>query len=126
MEEFACFVKETQRYNWSEKRILDTYEKFANKDRHCDIDHFSAFLLSARNSVKKKDLFLKKDLEKPLCEYFINSSHNTYLLSDQLVGDSSVEGYIRAILKGCRCLELGMFGLYSLEMDYSAKSNLTL
>ncbi|GFO29287.1 1-phosphatidylinositol 4,5-bisphosphate phosphodiesterase delta-4, partial [Plakobranchus ocellatus] len=29
-----------------------------------------------------------------------------YLLEDQLKGPSSVEGYIRALRRGCRCLEL--------------------
>ncbi|KAI8780499.1 inactive phospholipase C-like protein 2, partial [Biomphalaria glabrata] len=29
-----------------------------------------------------------------------------YLLEDQLKGPSSVEGYIRALKKGCRCLDL--------------------
>ena len=28
-----------------------------------------------------------------------------YLLEDQLSGPSSVEGYIRALRKGCRCVE---------------------
>lgn len=36
-----------------------------------------------------------QDLSQPLCHYFIASSHNTYLMEDQLRGHSSVEGYIR-------------------------------
>uniref|UniRef100_A0A8C3HH47 Phosphoinositide phospholipase C n=1 Tax=Chrysemys picta bellii TaxID=8478 RepID=A0A8C3HH47_CHRPI len=49
---------------------------------------------------------LCQDMTQPLCHYFISSSHNTYLLEDQLRGQSSVESYIRALKRGCRCLEV--------------------
>lgn len=45
-------------------------------------------------------------LDRPLNEYFISSSHNTYLLGRQVAGVSSVEGYIAALIKGCRCIEI--------------------
>ncbi|KAF4120688.1 phosphatidylinositol phospholipase C, delta [Geosmithia morbida] len=45
-------------------------------------------------------------LDRPMNEYFISSSHNTYLLGRQIAGNSSVEGYISALVQGCRCVEI--------------------
>ncbi|ANB12959.1 phosphatidylinositol phospholipase C [Sugiyamaella lignohabitans] len=47
-----------------------------------------------------------EDLTRPLNEYLISSSHNTYLLARQVAGPSSVEAYIRALQNGCRCVEI--------------------
>ncbi|KAH6893095.1 hypothetical protein B0T10DRAFT_265966 [Thelonectria olida] len=45
-------------------------------------------------------------LDRPMNEYIISSSHNTYLLGRQVAGQSSVEGYIAALIRGCRCVEV--------------------
>lgn len=51
-----------------------------------------------------------KDLARPITDYFISSSHNTYIgLGNQLNGEVSAEAY-RAVLEGdCRCVEIDVW-----------------
>lgn len=62
------------------------------------IDGLLMYLGSSEGSIFNPAMQkLYQDMSQPLCHYFISSSHNTYLLEDQLRGHSSVEGYIRLV-----------------------------
>ncbi|XP_012723855.2 1-phosphatidylinositol 4,5-bisphosphate phosphodiesterase delta-1b isoform X1 [Fundulus heteroclitus] len=91
------------------KRIIEKYEP----DEHAKAKHllskdgFLMYLHNPEASVANPDhTEVYQDMQQPLNHYFISSSHNTYLMEDQLKGPSSTEAYIRALQKGCRCVEL--------------------
>lgn len=74
------------------------------------LEGFTAFLLSTDNSAfTDQGGSIHHDMTRPLSEYYISSSHNTYLVGHQLVGDSTIEGYIRALLQSCRSVELDIY-----------------
>uniref|UniRef100_A0A0S7EWU4 Phosphoinositide phospholipase C n=1 Tax=Poeciliopsis prolifica TaxID=188132 RepID=A0A0S7EWU4_9TELE len=71
---------------------------------------FSSYLSSEENGViPPEKLDQSEDMNFPLSQYFINSSHNTYLTAGQLAGSSSVEMYRQVLLAGCRCVELDVW-----------------
>jgi phosphatidylinositol phospholipase C, delta len=70
------------------------------------IEAFSDFLLSQDNTpLSESSTEIWQDMSQPISSYYISSSHNTYLVGYQLVGVSTVEGYIRALLHSCRSVE---------------------
>ncbi|XP_014792777.1 PREDICTED: 1-phosphatidylinositol 4,5-bisphosphate phosphodiesterase zeta-1 [Calidris pugnax] len=77
------------------------------KRRQMSFEGFIRYMNSEDCSVfKSEHRTVYQDMNRPLCDYYISSSHNTYLISDQLIGPSDLWGYVSALLKGCRCLEI--------------------
>ncbi|XP_043245581.1 1-phosphatidylinositol 4,5-bisphosphate phosphodiesterase eta-2-like isoform X26 [Amphibalanus amphitrite] len=110
-EELADFLRGEQKMNVTSdfcREMIETYEpsesKLAGLLSH---DGFQMFMSSKQVHIfNPEHSMVYQDMEQPMTHYFIASSHNTYLLGNQLTGMSSVEAYIIALQKGCRCVEL--------------------
>ncbi|VDM24574.1 unnamed protein product [Hydatigera taeniaeformis] len=89
--------------------IQETYDS-RDKNNSTDtvsLKGFYRYLMSDDNAPVFLDrLDIYQDMDQPLCHYYINSSHNTYLIGRQFGGKSSVEIYRQVLLAGCRCIEL--------------------
>ena len=68
-----------------------------------------------KSQSKSLELYLKSKnapstiLDLPLFNFYINSSHNSYLDSVQILGDSSANNTLRCLQMGARCIELDIF-----------------
>lgn len=121
LDAFLTFLKETQGVNIQADRphwvkVFNKHVRQANKGPliHDATDDpsvqmnfaaFSEFLCSHDNNIQNFKIPDVK-FDKPLNEYFVSSSHNTYLLGRQVAGSSSTEAYIRALQRACRCVEI--------------------
>ena len=121
LESFLEFLQQTQgidvqanRYHWV--RVFNKHIRQANKSptpqdamedptNQMNFVAFSDYLCSDDNNVQNFKISEVR-FDKPLNEYFISSSHNTYLMGRQVAGISSTEPYIVALQRGCRCVEI--------------------
>ncbi|XP_072239128.1 1-phosphatidylinositol 4,5-bisphosphate phosphodiesterase eta-2 [Leuresthes tenuis] len=71
------------------------------------IDGFTNYMRSPAGDIfNHEHNQVNQDMTQPLCNYFISTSHNTYLTGDQLLSQSSVEMYAYVLQAGCRCVEV--------------------
>ena len=98
-----------QKSNLGSDDLLTLFTKYStnvNDVTFMTVESFNAFLLSPDNcAFSDQHSATWQDMTRPLSEYYISSSHNTYLVGHQLVGVSTIEGYIRALLHSCRSVE---------------------
>uniref|UniRef100_A0A673IEQ0 Phosphoinositide phospholipase C n=1 Tax=Sinocyclocheilus rhinocerous TaxID=307959 RepID=A0A673IEQ0_9TELE len=91
------------------QKLIEKYEvdEIAKQNKCMSKDGFLMYMNHEEGSIfnpAHKGIY--QDMRQPLNHYFISSSHNTYLMEDQLKGPSSTEAYIKALMKSCRCVEL--------------------
>lgn len=116
-DEFLAFLRKHQHEKVDEQRAHwdHVFLLFARRPRKDWVDSeadprigesaFAAFIASVHNSPVEAPP-AQYTLDRPMNEYFISSSHNTYLLGRQVAGQSSVEAYIAALTRGSRCVEV--------------------
>ncbi|CAF0825498.1 unnamed protein product [Adineta ricciae] len=78
---------------------------------HLSLKGFRNLLLSDDFALMKPwcSRFVYQDMTRPLSDYYIKTSHNTYLFNNQIVGDSNPEAYNRALKAGCRAVEIDCY-----------------
>nr|XP_058921450.1 1-phosphatidylinositol 4,5-bisphosphate phosphodiesterase eta-2 [Kogia breviceps] len=71
------------------------------------IDGFTNYTRSPAGDIFNPEHHrVHQDMTWPLSHYFITSSHNTYLVGDQLMSQSRVDMYAWVLQAGCRCVEV--------------------
>ncbi|XP_044059631.1 1-phosphatidylinositol 4,5-bisphosphate phosphodiesterase eta-1 isoform X2 [Siniperca chuatsi] len=112
-EELANFLHNEQKMaNVTPEYVAEIIDKFEGSDENkqrgvMGIEGFTSFMRSPTFDIfNPLHLEVNQDMEQPLCNYFVASSHNTYLTGDQLLSHSKTDMYAWVLQSGCRCVEV--------------------
>ncbi|XP_078281182.1 1-phosphatidylinositol 4,5-bisphosphate phosphodiesterase eta-2-like [Rhinoraja longicauda] len=89
--------------------IIDKFEPCLENQKRgvIGIDGFTNYMRSPAGDIFNPEHYnVAQDMTQPLCNYYIASSHNTYLMGDQLMSQSRVDMYAWVLQAGCRCVEV--------------------
>lgn len=101
--QFNVFIRDIQKEKISNEAIESLFDGLSSEDSITQ-DIFLKYLTSEPYIWTDSE-----DYTRPLNEYFISSSHNTYLIGSQVGATTSVEGYVLALQQGCRCIEVDIW-----------------
>ncbi|XP_077466941.1 1-phosphatidylinositol 4,5-bisphosphate phosphodiesterase eta-1 isoform X2 [Stigmatopora argus] len=114
------------------EEIIDKFEvSDENKQKGVmGIEGFTSFMRSPTCDIfNPLHNDVNQDMDQPLCNYFIASSHNTYLTGDQLLSHSKTDMYAWVLQSGCRCVEVdcwdGPDGEPMVQHGYTLTSKIT-
>ncbi|XP_054901317.1 1-phosphatidylinositol 4,5-bisphosphate phosphodiesterase eta-1 isoform X2 [Poeciliopsis prolifica] len=135
-EELANFLRIEQKMtNVTSEYVAEIIDKFEVSDENkqrgvLGIEGFTGFMRSPTCDIfNPLHHEVNQDMEQPLCNYFIASSHNTYLTGDQLLSHSKTDMYAWVLQSGCRCVEVdcwdGPDGEPMVQHGYTLTSKIT-
>ncbi|XP_063763703.1 1-phosphatidylinositol 4,5-bisphosphate phosphodiesterase eta-1 isoform X2 [Eleginops maclovinus] len=112
-EELANLLRNEQKMtNVTPEYVAEIIDKFEMSDENkqigvMGIEGFTSFMRSPTCDIfNPLHHEVNQDMDQPLCNYFIASSHNTYLTGDQLLSHSKTDMYAWVLQSGCRCVEV--------------------
>ena len=85
------------------KHAKAKYEQLDKKGK------WDAFLKNLADPASGEPLPIKVNLNEAISQYFISSSHNTYLTGNQLWSKASTDPYKEVLKRGCRCIEVDVW-----------------
>uniref|UniRef100_A0A8C2YVS8 Phosphoinositide phospholipase C n=1 Tax=Cyclopterus lumpus TaxID=8103 RepID=A0A8C2YVS8_CYCLU len=113
LHDLARFLENEQKMRGLAKEyLIDIVAKFEpcpeNQQRTVlGIDGLTNYMRSPAGDIfNPEHNQVNQDMTQPLSNYFIATSHNTYLTGDQLLSQSRVEMYAYVLQAGCRCVEV--------------------
>nr|XP_057910740.1 1-phosphatidylinositol 4,5-bisphosphate phosphodiesterase eta-2 [Doryrhamphus excisus] len=113
LHDLARFLEHEQKMRGlAREHLVDIVAKFEPCPENLQrmvlgIDGFTNYMRSPGGDIfNPEHNQVNQDMTQPLYNYFIATSHNTYLTGDQLLSQSSVEMYAYVLQAGCRCVEV--------------------